>query len=383
MGAGASSRGPVRHRSSVRCSTDLLHPLPLPVGWELVRRAVHKTMPVALYLHGAIDPNATDGHPAPTTAGLASHEPGRQYYDEETAQFHRILNANNGCGEEFANELRRRHQVCGGNNFPIPELAPLLMCIVDRIRSHPAAARSIALQMQQELILSEWRNVANTTVQLSANVTRAPGAADPTTGHFAAGVLKTTGGKTRGAGADVGGEQPPLGAPPLSPWIAGAPPLPLPAPAVHTYITPNRGAYPYASTMRFVARALDVLDLFFFSENPKLAPLQHLHFRNRFFYYYDWMLDQAPAVFLFPTCSALGATDLLRCRAGPLMPLGVVWDPIFVDEYLQSPCNFFWHDVVSVETCTACSRTTRLCSATSFHSARWTRPRSLVGCIVA
>jgi hypothetical protein len=52
-----------------------------------------------------------------------------------------------------------------------------------------------------------------------------------------------------------------------------------------------------------------------------------------------------PHVVLWPTARTLSRHSLVRCRAVPVHPLGVVAAPTWADGALRSPAEFLWHDV--------------------------------------
>jgi len=216
-------------------------------------------------------------------------------------------------------EFTRRWHV-SGENFPFPEAAPLVFVIIDKINQHTLLNNT--LKLSKKLILQEAMNIDNTTEFISSSSKECPDH------KVVEQQLKTT-------------------TPNNYPLWPETKHLEIDIPATHTYITPYNGMpFPYAPTMRWIARAMDFLDLVYFSEHAQASePLQGLYFRDRFRYYYDYMLAEAPKVFLFPTCTLIGATELLVMGCSALQPLGIEWKPVFVDEYLQSPCNFFWHDL--------------------------------------
>lgn len=223
----------------------------------------------------------------------------------------------------FSNELTRRWRRFG-ENFPFPEAAPLVFMLLAHINKHELLNQT--LQLSKLLVVQELENLDNITVWI-----------DDSTSTNCPEYLESE--RKIQEFTKIPVDKLPVWPDTLN--------LNIPATRAHTYTTPYEGmSFPYASTMRWVARAMDFLDLVFFSEYAvRSKSLQGLYFRGRFRYYYDYILNKAPNVYVFPTCTLIGATDLLKMRCSAIQPLGIEWKPIFVDEYIQSPCNFFWHDV--------------------------------------
>ena len=223
----------------------------------------------------------------------------------------------------LAEELTRRWTVVG-DNFPFPEAAPIVFTIRQKINQHTLLNHT--LELSKRFILQEIANINNTTEYVDES------SGSECRNHFEIEEMI----KQRIHHSMTDWRQ----------WPATKS-MVIPAARHHTYVTPYNGLpFPYAPTMRWIARAMDFLDLVYFSEhNQESVPLQGLYFRDRFSYYYEYILAESPKVYLFPTCSKLGATDLLNLGCSAIQPLGIEWKPIFVDEYLQSACNFFWHDL--------------------------------------
>ena len=247
----------------------------------------------------------------------------KDYRDLEKKQWEAIIEWRVGeqprqPQQDITAEFTRRWHACG-ENFPFPEAAPIVFTILEKIKKHTLL--NSTLELSKKLILQEVMSIDNTTESIRSSNQDCP--------EYAAVVHQL-----KPSHIDY----------PLWPETNH---LQINTPSTHTYITPYNGMpFPYASTMRWIARAMDFLDLVYFSENASESkPLQGLYFRDRFRYYYDYMLAEAPKVFLFPTCTKIGATNLLTMGCSALQPLGIEWHPVFVDEYLQSPCNFFWHDL--------------------------------------
>jgi hypothetical protein len=223
----------------------------------------------------------------------------------------------------FVDELTRRW-VVSGENFPFPEAAPIVFQMSNKIKM--STLNNHTLEISQRFILQELMNLNNTTEYVDDSTK------NECEDHFEFEekmIQKIHQSKMK-----------------WRQWPATKN-LTIPKARHHTYITPYNGLpFPYAPTMRWVAHAMDFLDLVYFSQHQDTTKkLQGLYFRDRFSYYYDYVLAESPKVFLFPTSIQIGATVLLKIGCSAIQPLGIEWQPVFVDEYMQSPCNFFWHDL--------------------------------------
>ena len=123
----------------------------------------------------------------------------------------------------------------------------------------------------------------------------------------------------------------------------------------NVYQTPYEGAvFPYAYCIRVLVRVMHTIDMINLYELSKLetdkkqfynSPYAYIYFRNRYEYYLDYLLDNAPNIFILPILQSVGATDLLNIRGSRIQICGVLFKKTFVDEDFQSPGNFFWHDI--------------------------------------
>ena len=104
--------------------------------------------------------------------------------------------------------------------------------------------------------------------------------------------------------------------------------------------------YYYGPTLRVIFRCLDFLDIYIRErERLKGSPLNPYYHRYRYTRYFEYCIGESPELIIFPTFSNIGATDLLKIRAFPCFFVGIVTDTIFVDEYIQTPAEFFIHDI--------------------------------------
>jgi hypothetical protein len=123
----------------------------------------------------------------------------------------------------------------------------------------------------------------------------------------------------------------------------------------------NRVIAPYVETVRVIAKALEffdacvrytqlkdsnvTLDTFLVEEeNPRERSLAYYH-RYRYLYWYSWLVDKIPDVFIIPTSHDFTARELIRFRCVPIFVAGVSTKLIYVDEFEQTPIEFFMHDI--------------------------------------
>jgi hypothetical protein len=118
------------------------------------------------------------------------------------------------------------------------------------------------------------------------------------------------------------------------------------------YETPFNGAiYPYAYCIRAMVQSINTIDFINLDLKYKKdkqiwnKPYATIYFKERYHYYLDYLLDNAPNVFILPILQNVGATTLIKNRFSRIQPCGIIFDEFFVDEELQTPCNFLWHDI--------------------------------------
>jgi hypothetical protein len=98
--------------------------------------------------------------------------------------------------------------------------------------------------------------------------------------------------------------------------------------------------YLYGPTIRVIFKMLEFYDVIIRS----LIELPPYYHRYRYERYIEYCI-QSPGLVLLPTFYNIGATDLLKLRPYPFFPVGITTTILHVDEYLQSPAEFFVHDI--------------------------------------
>jgi len=107
------------------------------------------------------------------------------------------------------------------------------------------------------------------------------------------------------------------------------------------HVTIQNGAMcPYAPTLRILFEAVGFFDIACRSEK-KLST----HFQKKYWYRYEELMRRIPEVIIIPTFDNISATDLMKIRGTPIYFIGVSTEPVYVDEFWQSPLEFLIHDL--------------------------------------
>jgi len=101
--------------------------------------------------------------------------------------------------------------------------------------------------------------------------------------------------------------------------------------------------YPYDSTLHAICSAIKFLD--FKERVTNVSSNTEFYHSYRYLYYFDRLINQAPNLIIFPTYLGLGATDMLKMFGSPIYIVGVNTKSEYVDEFLQTPYEFFIHDI--------------------------------------
>jgi len=106
---------------------------------------------------------------------------------------------------------------------------------------------------------------------------------------------------------------------------------------------PNRYWYPYKATILVIEQMLNLCDILVRKKNTTLVNYYH---NLRYRLYLTQILDDAfPDAIVIPTIKNIGTTFLIKTRPVPIMFLGVAPNGSFADQYLNSPIDFWAHDV--------------------------------------
>lgn len=99
---------------------------------------------------------------------------------------------------------------------------------------------------------------------------------------------------------------------------------------------------PYYETMRTICDILDFFDVIERSNNKKLGVYYH---STNYLYYLSMLLNYNDAIIFPVICDNLGATKFIQMQSIPIYFCSVIINSKYVDEYLQSPKEYFIHDV--------------------------------------
>jgi hypothetical protein len=100
---------------------------------------------------------------------------------------------------------------------------------------------------------------------------------------------------------------------------------------------------PYDETIKTIYDILDFFDIYERLYNEKLGTYYHsLNYQ----YYINKMLSNESTAIIIPTiCHKIGSTDFIKLRPFPIYLCGVSIKSYYVDEYYQSPKEYFIHDL--------------------------------------
>jgi hypothetical protein len=116
----------------------------------------------------------------------------------------------------------------------------------------------------------------------------------------------------------------------------------------------GRFNYPYRATIYCIESMLELIDLYYRNTitydkskqiNENIGPYYHI------FRYRSYMITFTDSEFgipnniIFPTIANIGAVDLIKIRCVPILFMGVINEPIYIDQYLNSPLDFWAHDI--------------------------------------
>ena len=108
----------------------------------------------------------------------------------------------------------------------------------------------------------------------------------------------------------------------------------------------SRYKYPYRSTVMLIKDMLAFIDQYCRVTQNITNPYYHSF---RYMYYMTMFLDDPlygqPHNIVFPTCAKIGATQLIKMRCVPILIMGVTTETLYVDQYHNTPLDFWAHDI--------------------------------------
>ncbi|HWW05114.1 hypothetical protein [Collimonas sp.] len=109
---------------------------------------------------------------------------------------------------------------------------------------------------------------------------------------------------------------------------------------LHHVTIQNGPMCPYAPTLRILFEAVG-----FFDVACRIEKDLSIHFQKKYWYRYEELMRRIPEVIIIPTFDNISATDLMKIRGTPIYFVGVSTEPVYVDEFWQSPLEFLIHDL--------------------------------------
>lgn len=107
------------------------------------------------------------------------------------------------------------------------------------------------------------------------------------------------------------------------------------------HVTIQNGAMcPYEPTLRILFEAVGFFDVACRTEKNLST-----HFQKKYWYRYEELMRRLPDVIIIPSFDNISATDLMKIRGTPVYFIGVSTEPVYVDEFWQSPLEFLIHDL--------------------------------------
>jgi hypothetical protein len=105
----------------------------------------------------------------------------------------------------------------------------------------------------------------------------------------------------------------------------------------------NRVFLPYRQSIITISDSLFFFDVVqrTSEENANTNPFFHT---RRYYFYQNMLLGESNCV-LFPSVYGIGSTDLIKVRCVPVFFLGVSTKQLFVDEYINTSVEFYFHDI--------------------------------------
>lgn len=109
---------------------------------------------------------------------------------------------------------------------------------------------------------------------------------------------------------------------------------------LHHVTIQNAVMCPYESTLRVIFEAVGFFDVVNRSSKDFST-----HFQKKYWYRFEELMARIPDVILIPAFDNISATDLMKIRGTPMYFIGISPDPVYVDEFWQSPLEFLIHDL--------------------------------------
>ncbi len=116
----------------------------------------------------------------------------------------------------------------------------------------------------------------------------------------------------------------------------------------------DRFKFPYRATIYCIESLLELIDFYYrntWNDNKKLLPNEKIGEYYHIFRYRSYLTTFTDSKFgipnniILPTFYNIGARDLIKLRCVPILIMGISDKPIYVDQYLNTPLDFWAHDI--------------------------------------
>jgi hypothetical protein len=113
------------------------------------------------------------------------------------------------------------------------------------------------------------------------------------------------------------------------------------------HVSQSDSWYPYLSVLKAIYQALQFFDIYHRYKNKALNETVPLYHEFRYLYYFDKLFELSAKgdVIIMPTYLNIGATPFITMRGPPIYFIGVSTELNHVDEFIQTPAEFFIHDI--------------------------------------
>jgi hypothetical protein len=109
---------------------------------------------------------------------------------------------------------------------------------------------------------------------------------------------------------------------------------------LHHVTIENGPMCPYAPTLRVLFEAIGFFDVVWRTRKNLST-----HFQKNYWYRYESLMSRIPEAIIIPTFDNISATDFLKARGTAIYFIGLSTEPVYVDEFWQSPLEFLIHDL--------------------------------------
>jgi hypothetical protein len=109
---------------------------------------------------------------------------------------------------------------------------------------------------------------------------------------------------------------------------------------LHHVTIENGPMCPYAPTLRVLFEAVGFFDVVWRTRKNLST-----HFQKNYWYRYESLMSRIPEAIIIPTFDNISATDFLKVLGTAIYFVGLSAEPVYVDEFWQSPLEFLIHDL--------------------------------------